>query len=219
MLILMPLYDVPGITLWVLGTAGSKGDVTVTDRLSGVMVRVVSLVLCVQAAEAGSQGPEVGHESCGRPAQRDLHGWVVHYRLVGDPEEEVYQEFHEVGPEGREVPYPEEVILVRVERVILGNPPIDENGFFRYRSLFATIEVWPLPLGPYGPWRHLKYEFTGLRRKDPQTGQVFVKVEVRPLLGRWLASALLLAGLIVANLVFVVLVAVSLRRRLGRAPE
>jgi hypothetical protein len=186
-------------------------------RRDGLFVFVRGLVSWLALALAVSPGAKGGDERPEVRSEAQPQAWVVDYRFVGDPEERVYQEFEETGPGGEEAPCLGEVILVRVIRVIAGQPDVDENGMFRYRSLYATTEVWPLPLGPYWPWRHLEYEFTGLRRTDPSTGQALVKTEVRPLLGRWIVSALLVVGLIVADAVLLVLLAVRLLRRLGHS--
>ena len=168
----------------------------------------------VLAAFPRAQGDDARPEM---RSEAEPQTWVVDYKFVGDPEERVCQELEEVGPGEEEAPCPWEVIPVRVVRVIAGEPPVDENGLFRYRSLYATTEVWPLPLGPYWPWRHLEYEFTGLRQKDPATGQVIVKTQVSPLVGRWLASSLLAVGLVVADAVLLVVLAVRVLRRIGRS--
>ncbi len=141
------------------------------------------LVLCslVDSVVVRADGPSPRDQESQAPSPSHLEGWVVQYRFVGDPREEVYQESREVGPEGEEVPYSEKVILVRVLRVLEGRPPRDESGLFRYRSLTATTEIWPFPLWLGWPWEDVKYEFVGLRRVDPQTGESQVHVSAKPL--------------------------------------
>ena len=200
----------------VLAAEPAKGDGAMVEPLRRAVLRTLVLVFWVGMAGSGVPGTQetpVDEGHYRRGSESEPHGWMVQYRFVGDPEEAVYQEFRETGPEGREVPYPGKMVRVRIVQVALGDPPVDEDGLYRYRSLFAETEIWPLPLFPGWPWRDLRYEFTGLRRKDPETGQVLMKVEACPLLGRWFASILLPAGLIAADAALLVgLVRLLIRR-------
>lgn len=150
---------------------------------AAVTVIAIGVICCVVDESGCIVWAEIAplHESGGESDEARPDGWFVQYRFVGDPKERVYQEFHDVGPEGEKFPYAEKVILVRVLRVLEGHPPVDEEGFYRYRSLTAAVEVWPFPLRPGWPWKRLKYEFTGLKRIGPQTGEDQVRVNVEPL--------------------------------------
>jgi len=184
-------------------------------RRVGVMACAVGLLVWAQMAGAGPQGTAVDDGRREHVPASESKGWIVEYRFVGLPQEGVYQEL-EVGPDGEEVPCPDQVILVTVVRVSLGEPPVDKNGLFRYRSLFATKELQQYPLGPLGPWRGLEFEFTCLSRRDPLTGKTMYRVDAKPYWWWLVGRCLLGGGLVLAVTAAGMLVRRAVRRRLRR---
>lgn len=181
----------------------------------GVMACAVGLLVLAQVAGTGPQGAAADSGRRQHVPASESEGWIVQYRFVGLPQEGVYKEV-EVGPDGEKVPCPEDVILVTVVRVSQGQPPVDQNGLFRYRSLFATKELQQWPLGPLGPWRGLEFEFTGLCRRDPLTGKTTYRVDAKPYWWCLAGRCLLGGGLVLAVTAAGMLVVRAVRRRLRR---
>ena len=189
----------------------NAGEATRGGRPS-VMACALGLLVCAQMAGVGPQVTPLDDERREDASAAESEGWIVQYRFVGLLEPDVYRE-QKVDADGLPVWLsPEEVILVRIVSVSEGQPPVDENGLFHYRSLFASRELQLWPFGPMGPWQGFEFEFTGLCRKDPLTGKTMCRVYPKPL---WRSIALP-CGVLVGGFVLVVTAVSVLVKRVVR---
>jgi len=181
--------------------------------LAGLMVCSLGLLMCAQMAGVGPQGTALDDQRRESMPTSESDGWTVQYRFVGLLQPDIYRE-QVVDSDGQEVGLsPEEVILVRIVSVSMGQPPVCKNGMFGYKSSFASRELQLWPLGPMGPWRGLEFEFTGLCRKDPLTGKTMCRVDARPL---WSSLALPCGVLSVGFAVAVTALSILVKRVVRR---
>lgn len=189
-----------------------KAGLTKRGLRSGMMACTLGILVCAQMAGAGPQGTALDDRHREFVPASESEGWTVQYRFVGLLKPGVYQ-LVEVDADGQEVrQLSGEVVLVKIVRVIEGHPPVDKDGLFRYKSLFASTELELWTFGPIGPWRGFEYEFTGLCRKDPLTGKTMCRVVAKPL---W-SSLCLPCGVLGLGFVLAVTAASILVKRVVR---
>ena len=136
--------------------------------------------------------------------------WTVRFRFIGVPEEGVWV-FNDPDaplPDGRvDV---REFVRFEIREVLVGEPPTDAEGKYRYVSLGAGATVFPYGSRIPG----LCYEITGLWRKDPERGAVVFRSHVRDLWGQWLGQAAVCALAVGATAIVLVFLVRRLAKRL-----
>jgi hypothetical protein len=167
------------------------------------------LMLAWLAAATADESPDAVRAEEASPVPL-TDRWTVRFRFIGVPEEEVWVFYDPDAPLPDTPIDVREFVRFEIRDVLVGDPPTDPEGMYRYVSLGAGAKV--LPYGSRIPG--LCYEVTGLWRKDPESGAVLFKDHVRELWARWFCQVAGYAIGIGASVIAVIFVGRRLAKRL-----